>query len=312
LLTLCQEFWILLEIKGREVDVSIRQYIEQVSKIATNIGEVRPTEVNSLFQWYRDATCYYRPNISAGLRFDLRLPDQLQRQLTQSRLDQFPELANERGAVTYPLWGAATDGKPGTRTVITSVGIQTCYGWWVPTPYVKQFEEQLRRRHQGKAWTVAEEAKKRLRAISKGETRRRIIRVIARLKRIALRLRVEYPDPRDKIDKRLDTFLARASEKLGSPVWIQRVASGYAPAPVPEIWNDPLAVDWFEESFYEYLEYVGTRPGAKFWVWKVLQNECGFSSSNGWRSIRRHVRQRVEKGWKRDAWAIASRQSSTG
>ena len=138
-----------------------------------------------------------------------------------------------------------------------------------------------------------------MRDTARGQVQARARTAFARLRKLA---KGRWPQSDDDVDERFDAFLKKALEKLRDERWRAKVAAVYVPASVPEIWADPDSVREFEESFYEYVEYLGQRSGAKPYIWKLLSRACGFGQHDQADEIQRRVRNTVRRGWTRDRW----------
>ncbi len=294
---------ILLELHPRDVDPQLLSYVDEVARESVPLSDVAPHEIHTIVQWYRDAVCYYKPTASFGLRFPLNVPERLATELTRSDLDEIDGIARDQTNITYSLTSALDPSEEGRgRTVVSAVGIQTCYGWWVPTAYAngdEGFQAKLDdvaavRRHKVDAKCDAI-----LRDYDRGLVLTRARSAFATLRKMA---NGRWPQEGDDVDERFGAFLKKAVEKLQDERWREKLAAVYAPASVPEIWADPDSVREFEDSFYEYIEYIGQRTGAKPYIWKLLSRVCEFGQEDPPEEIKRRVRSAVRRGWTRDLW----------
>ena len=281
------------------------------------IERISPYEARTLASFFRGGDVYYRPSIVTSFRFDLRLPTKMRTAMTRlqvpiagitaragqsynafAEVGLTPEEERDLAEAADPDDVDTTTG--GGRVSLRSYGVQTCYGWWVPSAYHGKLEEKL-----GPARAKRSALLNRLAQLltTGGDALR--AQGAARFLQLEEFAKRRTSDSRNRHQNDLNdsTRSRRARKRLADPRWRQRAEKPYVRAPVPEIWSDPTSSQEFIDSFFDYLEFVAStrkRPA----VWRSLTEQIasldGSASSDDIRhALSEHLRR---EGWREGDW----------
>lgn len=315
---------VMLMLRAAQVPDGLDEYLSAVAAKATPVDAVDRFEAHTLASFLRMGSVYYKPSVVTQFRFNLRLPPNLRAELTTLQLE-IPEMTAQASQTYNPFVGIGltpdeerelaelteADDAPsgGKRISISSYGVQTCYGWWVPVAYDEELKRKLK--------PVC--AKQRVllgRLSSQIENEKFLIRRRARsqfkkLEQFAKKNGFELPETARARMTRFNEFLRRTGKRLADPTWRKRAEQPYVRASVPEMWSDPMSSGQFIETFFDYLEFV-TAPGKRSLVWKSLHHKLdhlyGGPTS---RDIKEALQAYIEHhGWTDDDWQLPQRNAN--
>jgi hypothetical protein len=99
---------------------------------------------------------------------------------------------------------------------------------------------------------------------------------------------------------RFDGFYRSIRARLENAQFFERLIDPYNPTGVPEMWDDPLARQDFEDSFFEYLAYTATvsyRPRVPATI--LAELDGGFDGADEFRAA---LEARLRDGWEPSLW----------
>ena len=254
---------------------SLLAYSESVWKNGNRLKDCRPP-VKSLPAFFRTGDLYYKPYATNPMTFNPF--ESLLKGLTddqRTRLAAFnsPDVEPRAGIgafsirLPYIRLAHGTSGSAGgdgdeskSRAQIRPDAIETCYGYWVANCFVKDVDAKLNRAARDK-----DEFLKGLCNWLKGRGREETIK---RYRKYLQDVRSAIDDAKidlggedgrkrwerafestDRIEKRIDML----AENLDRETWRVRLSRAFVSQWVPEIWDDVVAREAFEASFFESL-----------------------------------------------------------
>lgn len=215
------------------------------------------------------------------------------------------------------------DDEPGKKTTLKQRGIETCFGMWVPDDFVEAVlgasciaVEQRRNRlvHLGDL------LRKSRRASRRGATSllmRRYREYLARTREFiesrGVNIGKYLPGRRTEMQTRLtedpftdvkgfERFVDTIQHTLTDERQLMRRAQPFAYAPMPWIWDDPLAAAEFEESFFDSVVFAIQKRRANQ-VAKTLRTVCGDHQLSTAAEVRKKLKSVLAAGeWK--GWSL--------
>lgn len=301
------------------VPSQISAYLTQIRTVAHPIAKVAEPRIATLVAFYRSGTMFYRPNVVASFRFDLGLPkEMLKRFANTPRL--IPGISARASNSYNPFVGIGQaedadfaldlegdEPKGGGKVSLRPYGVQTCYGWWVPSVYAAKVRASVDKASAGRM-EVMERIAGALNGVAiLDEAAKRFADLVT----FAEEEGVDLPEAAGARTQRFKSFIERARTRMKQQVWMDRASKSYLEANVPEVWADPLSAEEFSDSFFGDLEYVAAGSSKPF-LWKALTKQIpalldGDDSS----AIRRKLAARLKKGWLDADWIAAGKDSDT-
>lgn len=108
--------------------------------------------------------------------------------------------------------------------------------------------------------------------------------------------------PQENLSDQFQTFVDKLIRRLKDENHMERASSPLISSTMPEIWSDPIALDEFSESFFEYVSFRLNLP-KKPLVIKSLQQNCDLEESDTWEDIKRKIEKHIiDHGWGVDDW----------
>ena len=254
---------------------SLLAYSESVWRDGSRLKDCRPP-VNSLPAFFRTGDLYYKPYATNPMTFNpfesllKGLTDDQQKRLAALDL---PDVEPRAGIGAFSIRRAyihLAHGTPGSagsdgdesksQAKIRPYTIETCYGYWVANCFSKDVDDRLSR-----AAADKDEFLKGICNWLKGGGRQETIeRYREYLKRVQNAIDENEIDlgrgdgrkrwerafvSTEQIEKRIDML----AENLDRKAWRERLSRPFVSQRVPEIWDDVVAREAFEESFFESL-----------------------------------------------------------
>ena len=254
---------------------SLLAYSESVWRDGSRLDDCRPS-VNSLPAFFRTGDLYYKPYATNPMTFNpfesllKGLTGDQQRRL--AALDS-PDVEPRAGIGAFSIRRAyihLAGGTPGSagadgdesksRARIRPYTIETCYGYWVANCFVEDVDDRLRRAGKDKD-KFLEGLSKWLKGRGRQETIKRYRKYLRDVQNAIHDNEIDLGGKKarkrwdcafestDKIERRIDTL----AENLGRKAWRVRLSRPFVSQRVPEIWDDVVAREAFEESFFESL-----------------------------------------------------------
>ncbi len=304
----------------------LKDYFDHVWDRARPIAMIEEPVARSLVGFFRMGTLYFKPVIQLQVTYNpftrllALLPDQLKERLLRREVT-IPNAEAEAGigafSVKRALGIAEAEPEEGEseqkkNPPISTYGIETCLGYWVPTPLSSEFDEKLGKaadRKRGYYTTLA------TKVASKGDSFFQE-RFEQYRDAVAAVFKNADVDPTPYL-KKLDTdpfcdadgfksFLKKLRARLTSEDVVDRLSRSFVKGPMPEIWDDRLASDEFQDSFFAYLEYVVNRPGTSRRVASIVQKECGYGVGATSEEIGDALIRRLDDGWRMEDWGASA------
>ena len=250
---------------------SLLAYAECAWTDGRTLEDSRPS-VDSLTAFFRTGDLYYEPysrqlrmthNPFVKLLENLSLEDNL-------KLSEFrPPYADEGRAIgafnIRHVPGNPDDAddngeESGSRTMIRSFAIETCYGYWVAAPFVEEVERKLDHSSEKKDDRLLE-----LREWLQGAGRRKTINAYNEyLKGVRQRMKDckvgwkkvlkkhDIPDPFESTES-IKGLIDTTIESLNQESRRKRLSHAFVSMYVPEFWDDVDARQLFEDTFFGSL-----------------------------------------------------------
>lgn len=299
---------IMLLLGGARLHPGIKAYVARVASEATPLDKVEQPSVRSLVSFFRTGDLYYKPNAVPLFRFDLRLPEKLREAL--SMLTEPITGFSAKTSRTYnPFAGLQEeeqeDDGAAARVSIRPFAIQTCFGWWAPEAYHSDIDRAVGKASSRKQDRLEVTRRVFLDGIKTGALIEQAKRSFASLEKAAFEHRVPLEEGTTVRLARFDEFLLRCQGQLTNRRWFERATRAFEHTPMPEIWTDPVARSEFEESFFDYLQYVNAATTAPRLL-TMLSEVIGVSANEGATEIRRKLERHLrDNGWPAENWGAA-------
>ena len=251
---------------------SLLEYAESAwNDTGRSIEDCRP-RIDSLPAFFRTGDLYYKPYVANPMTLNpfesllKKLSDQQRERLAALRS---PYVDSRAGIGAFSirrayicLFDGASDSADGdddesrSRAMIRPYAIETCYGYWVASRFVKTVNAKLKKAAKAKRrfieglrdWFVT------------GPGRRKTVNAYREYLRDVRSTMVDNKVKWKKNDDHLFTSTARIekridvlTENLSRKSWCKRFSHTVVLQRVPEIWDDVIARKAFEESFFESL-----------------------------------------------------------
>jgi hypothetical protein len=279
----------LVKLVGQQA-LDTRRYVDAVLQHAAKIEASRARGASSVSDLLLDARLYFRPTNPLTLTYNpfteflgkVPAAERLLLNISTPLTDAEPG----NGLTAFSLEEAlrklskletATDEK--SRATVKPLAVETCYGLWVPTPSVTQFEETLkgpsakRRRHLvDLSKALAPELDCALLAISPELMARfsaylkdaRELADSRKFNRAEHLRRIREKTPR-AVDPFTDTtgfvkFVKSLAKRLGNPAEVERRSRTFVGGPMPDLRADSDVAIEFKVSFFEYIAFSLQQP----------------------------------------------------
>ena len=254
---------------------SLLAYSKSVWRDGSRLRDCHP-RVNSLPAFFRTGDLYYKPYVTSPMTFNPF--DSLLKELAEDqkkKLDalDLPDVEPRAGIGAFSIRRAyiyLAHGTPGSaggdgdasksQPKIRPYTIETCYGYWVANCFVKDVDDRLSRTETDKD-ELLKELCNWLKGRGRKETIERYREYLQRVRNAVRDNEIELGGKNarkrwerafesiDKIEERIDVL----AENLGRKAWRERLSRAFVSQRVPEIWDDVVAREAFEESFFESL-----------------------------------------------------------
>jgi len=309
---------IMLVLEATSLPVGMSEYLRRVASKARDLDAVFEPEVRSLIAFFRTGDIYYRPNALPLFRFDLRLSDELRARLSRLTVE-IPGFTATASRTYNPFAGLGeeieaaeaeinrdeeADASSRTRIPIRPYAIQTCFGWWAPRAYHSTIDSAVDKASSKKRERLTRIRQAFLDGIEHGMVVRQAEQSFHKLADFAR----EYGAPLEELpsarDKRFREFLDRCRAQLQNKRWFERASRAYDRAAMPEIWFDPVSREQFEESVFDYLQYVNSASTVPL-ILKSLQEVTGVAKADDADDIKTKLTEVLKTtGWPDDGWLL--------
>ena len=212
-----------------------------------------------------DGSIFYELKDQNPFIFKLHLPDGVSKQ--QTNIDDLLE-ANVVDSIS--LKSFIESEKPnGLGIVLPEIGnvkphwrkycVETCYGFWNPSELKIDLETDLKRRIDARRDHFLE--LKKIVFERKSDLRKSFMNLCTRISARIENLSAEewkYANIENACAA-WDKWYESLEEKIQNEKFFDRIISGIATVPSPDVWNDQLSASEFEESFCESLLYCWSK-----------------------------------------------------
>lgn len=151
------------------------------------------------------------------------------------------------------------DGAPGGRLQIRPYSIDTVFGWWMPQAYGDYVRGKVAEDEASRERRLAE-----IGAMLRSPEGERSVReaFASHVDTLGSFLETHGIDARPVSNRelRFDRFVTSRIKALSDPVTVQRHARSMTLTGMPDIWEDGVAVEEFERSFFEDLAFRAGGP----------------------------------------------------
>lgn len=260
---------ILLRVSG---SAALSDYADRIWKEAIPLAAIDDkAKPRNLISFFRTGSLYFKPTTNLQITLNpftpllAALSDGEKKKLGVASL---PYADQETGIGAFNLRRALelSDKAIDTKVSVKPYSIETSLGYWVPRALDERWQESL-----GAARTAKlERWKLMLSALQSpsGKTLHvRYAQYAEAVRELLVRGKVNFTQalPKgayDPFDVRVfDMFYTRVLGHLTNDEYLERLCSPFVRGAMPEIWDDPVAYQEFETTFFEYLEFVGQSPG---------------------------------------------------
>jgi len=251
---------VMLSLDGKTVHAGVRDYLSSLAVEARPLDEVDEPEVRSLIAFFRTGDIFYKPNALPLFRFDLRLPQELRERLSRLTED-IPGFSSKTSRTYNPFAGIIeeeVDDGAASRISIRPYAVQTCFGWWAPQHYHRTIDTAVEKASTKKRDRLLSVRKLFTNGIKSGSVGAQAKKSFELLIKVANEHETPLEEGQGARLERFDEFVDRCCKQLTNARWFERATRAYDHSPMPEIWADPVARGEFEESFFDYLQYVNT------------------------------------------------------
>jgi hypothetical protein len=277
----------------------LKAYFERVWGKGKDVSEMTEPLPRSLVAFFRTGVLFFKPATQLQTTFNpftgiLSLLTDDERDRLARREAPIPNADADAGIGAFSIKkalhftpdsdgsGVKQDESRSTRKTppIRSYSVETCLGYWVPSALRAEFEAKLRKAGETKKLyydnlrtAVANQPDNFFR---KGYCDYRM--AVGRLfhesnidldKHFASLKASPFSEPMG-----FERFLNALREKLDNESFIKRLCVPFIEGRVPEIWNDPDATVEFENSFFDYLEYIADKNGNRPRVPAIILAQC--------------------------------------
>ena len=298
---------IMLRVTGELVDLI--EYADRICEThsvdaAEEMAEVVP---KSLVTFFRAGSLYFKSTTSLQLtlnpfrEIERTLPEKVKAQLGSVSL---PHAEGQTGIGAFSLIRALRLGED-QRSVAAKIKpfvVETSLGYWVPDELSAELRRLLDSSSKAKRRTWIARRKTIL-ATPMDRAKRLYEQYIEAVRSIVdphLVFEAEEGQRDPLALDRFDGFYRSIKARLENDRFFERLIDPYSPTGVPEMWDDPLARQDFEESFFEYLAYTATlsyRPRAP----QTILSELDGPLDNA-KEIRGALEIRLRDGWEPSLW----------
>ena len=260
---------------------SLLAYAECAWTNGQTLEDSRPS-VDSLTAFFRTGDLYYKPYSTLPMTLNPFKPllDVLPRE-EKSKLSAFRSpYADEGKAIgafniqlvhkkSNDVDGNGENSRSRTKIKILPYAIETCYGYWVAAPFVKEVERKLE--------TSSKTKDSRLRKLCEwlqGKGRKKTIKAYKDYLEAVRKIMVKYSIDWKKTSTDRDIFkstkliknrIATMTKNLKQESRRKRLSRPFVSTYVPELWDDVVARQEFEDTFFESLaeqSYKSNKPKA--------------------------------------------------
>lgn len=289
----------------------IEHYIEKLNAIARNVSEIEESEEhNSLRSRMMDGVLYWKNSEYKPFSFNLGLSasllNKISRFFNSNENSPLEKYWNRVYPSTLPVsklfendFDKDPKGPQGEKVKWKYLSLETPYGFWVPREYVKLVEKSISKQSM--------KAEKKLNTFCNGikDNEKRIETNFYEFYN-ALKSecnKVENKDLKDSnainsMESRWKEWFDRLKKKIGiqdeknkspkeieeikslSQKFLKRLCRSYIQESVPDIWNDEIAIQEFEDNIVDYVRYSGQCKDSKPWIVKQIMKKKENSDSD--------------------------------
>jgi hypothetical protein len=263
---------ILLEISG--ATRPLVDYFESVWRASKELDDLdEKLRCRGLIPFFRTGKLYFKPTATLHLTLNpfsevLGALSPVERERLGGQPLPFSETTT--GVGPFNIGQALGEKKTGSvekdiekqaKFSLRPFAVETCFGYWVPSALSaivrKKLDKVASKKYAKWAGVRAAIEKVGLKVLrSRYQAYLDAAEMRFKAEKIAWQTHIEKGahDPFDIAA--FENFLARLQKKLASPEYLSRLCDPFVPGSMPEIWDDLVARDEFEETFFGFLSYV--------------------------------------------------------
>lgn len=280
----------------------IELYIEKMRKIAENVSDIKsPTEYKSLRSRLMDGKLYWKSNEYSPFTFNLGLPPKILKKISKnelkdenSALKKYLDNSFKNSLQLKNLMAKSSEIEEESNSEIDikwkSYAVESAYGFWVPREYLGCVQRQLNQMSMRKrkildtfCSRIGEQNEKIQSEFSNfltvlknvmGNTKEEndcVLKIENHwkqwYKKTIERLGVEVAKNSSTISKNIDE-----NNKNKSESYRNKICQPYLDESVPDIWNDELSRQEFEESLISTIRYYSQCKERRLWIIKQILN----------------------------------------
>lgn len=284
----------------------MEHYIEKLNAVAKNVSEIDECEEhNSLRSRMMDGVLYWKNSEYKPFSFNLGLSASLLNEISNFSNSKDISPLNNYWDKVYPStlsikklfkndFDKDPKGPQGEKVKWKYLSLETPYGFWVPREYVKLVEKSISKqtmKAEKKLNTFCEGIKINKEIIEKNfnEFYNALKNECGKVKKMGRK----DSDAINKMKSRWENWFCRLMQKIGiqddndkspkeieenkkrSKKFLERLYRPYIQESVPDIWNDEIAIQEFEDDIVDYIWYSSLCKDSKPWIVKQIMRKRG-------------------------------------
>ncbi len=249
----------------------VMEYSEKLNQKSTLVVDgVHGNFPSCMRQFLLDGSIYYELKEQAPFRFKLKLPDSVIKQkadidrLLESNITDTISLESLISDKTHGL-GKELPKLENVRSYWKKYCVETCYGFWNPGLWNDALTATLNSRKEQRKPYYDEIISILKDKDMDSELRMSFIKLCDRIQSYLVGINIfnwKYGKNEEAL-KAWDKWYANLLLKIDNEKFYNRLISGIASVPVPDVWNDPLSSTEFEDSFIESIIYHWSKEYTK-------------------------------------------------
>ncbi|MFV0574687.1 MAG: phospholipase D-like domain-containing protein [Vibrio sp.] len=290
-LVFIEDFKIASNSYGSHLAKQVEEYVDELMDYsqAVDSDDNRKANFKDLRSFLLNGSIYYEVKEQDPFRFSLKLPDSVKRQSTN--IDELLE-SNVTDSISLErlIIDSFSDFEFEDLSLDSSTEswkkycVETCYGYWNPASLNSSLNEVLRNRKSIRRPYF--ETLKSLIINEQQKIKEAFLNLCDRINDSLLRENINgwtYSDLH-KAEEDWCRWYDKLKEKVENEQFFDKLILGINTVPVPDIWNDPISSQEFEESFFNSICYQWSKEISRQTSNKIAQL---ISSNLGYDSYKR-------------------------